>query len=83
MLGNASLRIIGTPVTGNDGERVGTIVQWMDRTQEVSIEQEVQDVVTKALDGDLTARIRVEGKDGFFRSLAVGMNQLVGNVADS
>ncbi len=82
VLGNASLRIIGTPVTGNDGERVGTIVQWMDRTQEVSIEQEVQDVVTKALDGDLTARIRVEGKDGFFRSLAVGMNQLVGNVAE-
>lgn len=82
LLGNASLRIIATPVTGTDGQRVGTVVQWIDRTQEVSIEQEVQGVVTKALDGDLTARIRVEGKEGFFKSLAGGMNQLVDNVAE-
>jgi len=82
VLGNASLRIIGTPVTDSDGQRVGTVVQWIDRTQEVSIEHEVQGVVTKALDGDLTVRIRVEGKEGFFKSLAAGMNQLVDNVAE-
>ena len=82
VLGNVSLRIIGTPVIGSDGQRVGTVVQWIDRTQEVSIEQEVQGVVTKALEGDLTARIRVEGKEGFFKSLAAGMNQLVDNVAE-
>ncbi len=82
VLGDASLRIIGTPVTGADGQPVGTVLQWIDRTQEVSIEQEVQGVVTKALEGDLTARIRVEGKNGFFKSLAAGMNQLVDNVAE-
>lgn len=82
VLGDASLRIIGTPVTGTDGQRVGTVLQWIDRTQEVSIEQEVQGVVTRALEGDLTARIRVEGKEGFFKSLAAGMNKLVDNVAE-
>jgi len=80
--GNATLRIVANPVTSAEGTRVGTVLQWIDRTQEVSIEQEVQEVVTKALDGDLTARIRVDGKDGFFKSLAAGMNQLVENVAE-
>jgi methyl-accepting chemotaxis protein len=80
--GSASLRIIMTPVTGGDGKRVGAVVQWVDRTQEVATEREVQAVVAKALEGDLMARIRVEGKDGFFKSLAEGMNQIVDNFAD-
>ncbi len=82
VIGNASLRIIGMPVTGTDGERVGTVVQWIDRTQEVAVEQEVQGVVTRALEGDLTARIRIDGKDGFFKNLGSGMNQLVENMAE-
>lgn len=80
--GSASLRIVVTPVTGGDGKRVGAVVQWIDRTQEVATEQEVQAVVSNALDGDLMARIRVEGKEGFFKSLAEGMNQMVDNFAD-
>jgi methyl-accepting chemotaxis protein len=80
--GSAALRIVMTPVSGADGKRAGAVVQWIDRTQEVATEQEVQAVVAKALDGDLMARIRVEGKDGFFRSLAEGMNQIVDNFAE-
>lgn len=80
--GNAALRVVITPVTGADGKRVGAVVQWIDRTQEVATELEVQAVVAKALDGDLMARIGVQGKDGFFKSLAEGMNQMVGNFAE-
>jgi methyl-accepting chemotaxis protein len=80
-VGAASLRIVANPVTDTAGTRVGTVVQWIDRTQEVATEEEVQATVAKAVDGDLTSRIREEGKDGFFKSLAVGMNQLVDNMA--
>ncbi|SRR5579859_151577 len=80
-MGEANLRIVANPVDGN-GQRVGTVVQWVDRTQEVATEEEVQAAVAKAIDGDLTVRIREEGKDAFFKALATGTNRLLENTAD-
>jgi methyl-accepting chemotaxis protein len=81
-MGDASLRITANPVVDAAGKRVGTVVQWMDRTQEVATEDEVQAIVAKAIDGDLTARIREEGKEAFFKTLASGVNRLLMNMAD-
>src|SRR5277367_240372 len=81
-MGGASLRLVANPVIDRAGARVGTVVQWLDRTQEVATEDEVQAIVAKAIDGDLTARIREEGKEAFFKTLAGGMNRLLANMAD-
>jgi methyl-accepting chemotaxis protein len=81
-MGEATLRIIANPVVDGAGKRVGTVVQWVDRTQEVATEEEVQAIVAKAIDGDLTVRIREEGKEAFFKTLAGGMNRLLTNMAD-
>jgi methyl-accepting chemotaxis protein len=80
-MGEASLRIVASPVEGNGG-RVGTVVQWIDRTSEVATEDEVQAIVVKAIEGDLTVRIREEGKEAFFKTLASGVNRLLENTAD-
>jgi len=40
--GEASLRIVASPALNSDGQRVGTVVQWTDRTQVVAKEEEVQ-----------------------------------------
>ncbi|MGA2779466.1 MAG: methyl-accepting chemotaxis protein, partial [Steroidobacteraceae bacterium] len=81
-LGNALLRILANPVTTSEGKRIGTVVQWLDRTQEIAAERELQAVVAKALEGDLTARINEDDKSGFFKALAAGMNQLTANMAE-
>jgi methyl-accepting chemotaxis protein len=81
-MGEASLRIVANPVVDGAGKRVGTVVQWVDRTQEVATEEEVQTIVAKAIDGDLTARIREEGKEAFFKTLASGVNRVLMNMAD-
>ncbi|MEA3151140.1 MAG: methyl-accepting chemotaxis protein [Gammaproteobacteria bacterium] len=81
-MGNASLRIVANPVVDGAGKRVGTVVQWVDRTQEVATEEEVQAIVAKAIDGDLTARISEEGKEAFFKTLASGVNRVLMNMAD-
>jgi methyl-accepting chemotaxis protein len=75
-MGEASLRIVVNPMH-REGQRVGTVVQWLDRTQEVATEEEVQATVGRAIDGDLTARITEEGKGAFFKALASGMNRLL------
>ncbi|MGD0490529.1 MAG: methyl-accepting chemotaxis protein [Steroidobacteraceae bacterium] len=81
-MGEASMRLIVNPVSDKDGKRLGTVVQWVDRTQEAAIEEEVQATVAGAIDGNMMVRIKEEGKDGFFKTLASGMNRLVGNMAE-
>lgn len=81
-VGESTLRVVANPVVDAAAKRVGTVVQWVDRTQVVATEREVQTIVAKAIDGDLTARIREEGKDGFFKSLSGGVNALLANMAD-
>ena len=81
-LNETILRVVLNAVLDGDGNRLGTVVQWTDRTQEAAIETEVSSIVARAIDGDLTARIREDGKDAFFRSLAVGVNKMLENTGD-
>jgi len=80
-LGGATLRIVATPVVDSSGTPVGTVVQWLDRTQEIAAEQELAMIVANAIDGDLTTRIAEEGKQGFLKVMAGGMNNLIVSVA--
>jgi methyl-accepting chemotaxis protein len=43
---------------------------------EVLVEKEVANIVDGALRGDFVTRLSLEGKEGFFRQLAEGLNQL-------
>ena len=70
-----------TPIVDERGEHCGMVVEWVDRTQEIAIEEEVNGVVKAALDGDLMHRLSLAGKQGFFESLSQGMNRLLDNMA--
>ena len=64
------------------GERVGTVVEWLDRTAEVSVESELQQVLAGVLAGDLGKRISTAGRTGFFETMCRGVNQLADNMSD-
>lgn len=72
-----SFRLVASPIFANSGERLGSVVEWLDRTIEVAIESEVSGVVQAAGAGNFKARIPTEGKSGFFLSLAEGLNMLM------
>ena len=77
-IGGRSLRVIASPINDEStGERLGTVVEWLDRTQEVAIEDEVAGMVQSAMAGDLSQRLEVADKDGFFKILSEGINELV------
>jgi methyl-accepting chemotaxis protein len=80
-LGGRAMRVCANPVLTADGQRVGTILEWIDRTQEVKAEEEIGAVVRGALDGDLGRQVQTSGKTGFFATMAGGLNQLLGNMA--
>ena len=81
--GRAILRIIASPVIDAGGKRLGTVVQWQDRTEKAAVEEEIKSVVAQASGGNLAARLRHEGKEGFFLALASGINDLLQNLASS
>ena len=76
-VGGRKFALIANPISNEDGERIGTVVEWNDRTQEVAVEEEVDNIIEAAGKGDLTQRAEISGKTGFFKELAMGLNSLM------
>jgi methyl-accepting chemotaxis protein len=76
-IGGRTYMLTAVPVINERNERLGTAVEWVDRTAEVAVEAEVSGIVAAANDGDFTKRIALEGKEGFFKALAEGINGLM------
>ncbi|MCH1414201.1 MAG: methyl-accepting chemotaxis protein, partial [Glaciecola sp.] len=70
--------LFATPWKNAKGERLGTIVEWVDKTEETAIEREIQNVISSASAGDLSIRLTTDDKTGFFKQLSTGLNQVVG-----
>ncbi|WP_084128450.1 methyl-accepting chemotaxis protein [Cellvibrio mixtus] len=77
VVGKRHFRLVANPIFFTDGTRLGSVVEWQDRTQEIAVESEVSDVVQAAAAGNFTARIPLDGKAGFFLTLAEGLNSLM------
>nr|WP_293238425.1 methyl-accepting chemotaxis protein [Paludibacterium sp.] len=76
-VGGRTFALAASPVFGVTGERLGTAVEWRDRTLEVRVEEEVAQIVAAAAHGDFAQRVQLEGKEGFFKSLGEGLNSLL------
>jgi methyl-accepting chemotaxis protein len=81
-LGKRTFRLIVNPVVDAAGARVGTVFEWTDRTQEVAVESDMQDMLTAVLAGDLDRRIALETKVGFFEVMSRGVNHLADNMSE-
>ena len=48
VVGGRTFGLVANPILTEEGERAGTVVEWNDRTAEVSIEKEINDLVGAA-----------------------------------
>jgi methyl-accepting chemotaxis protein-1 (serine sensor receptor) len=76
-VGNRIFSLVATPLNDSQGKRSATVVEWNDRTAEVATEKEIDSIVQAAAVGEFRSRLAVEGKEGFFKSLSVGVNHLM------
>ncbi|WP_373298415.1 methyl-accepting chemotaxis protein, partial [Paludibacterium paludis] len=76
-VGGRVFALAASPVFNARGERLGSVVEWKDRTDEVHVEEEVAAIVGAAANGNFEARIGMTGKDGFFKVLGEGVNNLL------
>lgn len=77
VVGKRHFRLVANPIFSKDGVRLGSVVEWQDRTIEVGVEVEVNTLVEAAALGNFSERIKIADKDGFFLKLAEGLNTLV------
>ncbi len=71
------LRLLAKPILDQAGNRLGRVTHWVDRTDEVASESELTFMVEAAGAGDFSKRLNMDGKTGFFATMASGMNQLI------
>jgi methyl-accepting chemotaxis protein len=77
------MTVAANPVIDPDGQRLGAVAEWSDRTQEVRAEAALKELLAAAVQGDFSRRIDADAMEGFFHEMAIGMNQLTGIVAQA
>jgi methyl-accepting chemotaxis protein len=77
-VGSLHFSLVANPIVDAGGVRLGTVVEWHDRTAEVQVEGDVAALVEAASRGEFSRRLSMDGKTGFFATLSTGMNQLMG-----
>jgi methyl-accepting chemotaxis protein len=80
-LGEIFVRLAANPILNDKGERMGTVLEWFDRTAEVAGEKELAAMIDAATDGDLSIRLNSAGKEGSAKQIAEGLNKLMDAVS--
>jgi PAS domain S-box-containing protein len=75
--GGRTMSIAAYPVSGDGAERIGYTVEWLDVTQDLAAEAEVEKVIAAAAGGRLTERVTLEGKAGFALAVSKNVNALL------
>ena len=82
-MGGRTFGLVANPIITSEQEKIGTVVEWEDRTAQVAIEKEIAQLIGAAGSGELDTRVMEEGKQGFFLRLAQGLNSLIKIVDDT
>lgn len=67
------------PINDEKGQRLGTVMELIDKTAEVTAQQQVTELVGKAVAGNLEARFDLNKLEGFYRDLGENFNNLLEN----
>lgn len=76
-IGDKHFVITANPITDTQDNQLGSVIEWLDRTAEIAIEQEINQVIQTASKGDFSASLNLQGKGGFFLNVAQGLNQII------
>ena len=65
-MGEMHFELAASPMFDTDGSRIGTALEWQDRTADTTFRHQLRNVAQKAAAGILTARVEVgEGEDRY------------------
>jgi methyl-accepting chemotaxis protein len=72
-----------SPIVGAGGQRLGTIAQWVDVTEQVRVENELVQLIARAAAGDFSCSLQVDESESFLRHMADGVNSMVASTRNN
>ena len=82
-IGSLDMDLCVTPVFNEEKERIGSVIEWNNRTAEVQVEEEISAIVQAACEGDFSKKVVEHDKQGFFLRLAQSINQALNTTGTS
>ncbi|MFO1435755.1 MAG: methyl-accepting chemotaxis protein [Gammaproteobacteria bacterium] len=79
-VGGRTFDLVANPVVDGQGKRLGTVVEWADKTVQMDAEEQVKDLIANASRGNLDSRLNSTRSDGFMRQLMEGINTLLDSI---
>ncbi len=80
-VGSLSFMLSASPIADGSGQRLGSVVEWRDRTAEVNAENEIASLVDGAAQGDFSRKLELTSADPFYQTLSTKFNELIATVS--
>jgi methyl-accepting chemotaxis protein len=82
-LGSRTLDLLANAIVSDSGDHLGWMVELIDSTAQIAMQQEIGAMVEAAATGDFSRRVQVEAAAGFKRRIAESMNRLAGTIGSA
>ena len=76
-MGERHFNLVVNPVIDESSKRLGAVVEWTDETEELQVQQRLNQVVGGVQNGELGVVCGVEGLEGFYKILAENINKML------
>ncbi|PPC77160.1 chemotaxis protein [Pokkaliibacter plantistimulans] len=81
-VGGRTFALIANPVMDDAGKRLGSVVEWQDLTEQLQAEQQIENLIKKAVAGNFEERLEPSLYSGFMANVATGVNTLMDTVVE-
>lgn len=75
-----TFQLIAIPLRDEEGNHVGSAVQWVDLTEEKDAQKQIDNLITDAISGKLDSRIETTEYQGFMKELGNNINSLMDSI---
>ncbi|WP_271271543.1 methyl-accepting chemotaxis protein [Aliamphritea hakodatensis] len=79
-IGDHHFSLIANPVVNDAGQRLGTVIEWTDITEQLDAEKQVEALIARSVAGELDDRLDTSSYDGFMKTISEGVNQMLDTV---
>ncbi|WP_196137323.1 methyl-accepting chemotaxis protein [Aliikangiella sp. G2MR2-5] len=74
--------LIAVALKDSSDNHLGTAVEWIDTTEQVKAQEQVENLIAKASRGELTERLNADEFEGFMKNLSNGINEMLDTVVE-
>lgn len=82
-VGSVTIDLVISPIFDHNGERLGTVAEWTNMTNQLAIETMIQKIIANASKGLLDGRIEDEHLKAFEKQISTSMNALLANFSNT